>query len=75
MNFYNCYECGNVPPKPETIMQKYDCTICGGRKCNIHTDINTNFTCSECRQDKLCGNCLAFGKCCYNYNNGKFVKK
>ncbi len=64
--YFSCYECGSAPQQAESVMQKYDCVMCGGRKCHIHTKIDENLTCPTCGKDKLCNNCLAFGKCCRN---------
>lgn len=72
---FNCYECGAAPPKPESKMQKYDCSICGGRKCDLHSIIDENFTCDECGKDKLCNSCLGFQRCCKDFVNGEFVNK
>ena len=70
-----CYECGDRPAKPEKEMQKYDCVVCGGRKCTIHTVIDENLTCDYCGQDELCNNCLGFARCCHDFIDGKFVKR
>jgi len=75
MSTYQCYECGVSPSKPLSMMQKYDCSVCGGRKCDKHSVIDVNMTCSNCGQDKLCNSCLAFSKCCKDYINGEFVNK
>ncbi len=64
--YFSCYECGSAPQQPESLMQKYDCVMCGGRKCYRHSVIDENLTCPNCDKDKLCNNCLAFGECCRN---------
>lgn len=57
---YHCYECQNS--QPESIMQKSDCTLCGGRKCFKHGgDLHT---CEKCKYTGLCVDCLSFGSCC-----------
>ncbi len=73
--YYHCYECGARPDQHTSVMQKYDCSECGGRKCNIHTDIDVTYTCSDCGQTKLCNDCLAYGKCCMVFEDGEFHKR
>lgn len=72
---YNCYECGAHPPRPESEMQKYDCSHCGGRKCYIHSLIDRNFKCDHCGQDKLCADCSSYARCCKDFINNEFVDK
>ncbi len=67
--YYNCYECGYVPAKHIDIMQKYDCVVCEGRKCSLHSVINENIRCNICLKDKLCNDCRAFGRCCGQLSN------
>ena len=72
---YHCYECGDSELQPIEDMQKYDCSLCGGRKCKIHSNIDKNMTCDHCGHDKLCNECLSQSKCCKDYVDGKYVKK
>lgn len=59
---YFCYECQRKHKQSK--MQKYDCSVCGGRKCNIHTDININFYCEDCKKKNICNDCVGMRKCC-----------
>lgn len=72
---YQCYECGARPPRPESEMQKYDCSLCGGRKCYLHSVIDVNIKCDECGHDKLCIDCRSFARCCKDFINNEFVDK
>ena len=65
---YFCYECAVFHDVSE--MQKYDCTICGGRKCFIHGGKETH-TCEDCHTTNLCVDCLKFAKCCHSYDSKK----
>lgn len=57
-----CYECSDSIRIEQ--MQKYDCSICNGRKCDTHCDINKNYTCEYCKQSELCADCYKYVKCC-----------
>lgn len=54
--YFHCYECGHVPPKHELVMQKGECIVCHGRKCNSHGGESWSL------QDPKCVDCKAFGK-------------
>jgi DNA-directed RNA polymerase subunit RPC12/RpoP len=57
-----CYECAHSH-KAEN-MQKYPCSVCGGRKClTLHTT-DENFHCDNCGGKDLCNDCLHFRRCC-----------
>jgi hypothetical protein len=57
---YYCCEC--IRYQPESIMQKSDCTLCGGRKCFKHGgDIHT---CIICKSEGLCADCVGYRQCC-----------
>ena len=68
MSTYLCYECGVY--RPVDVMQKYECSVCGGRKCLLHHTVDKNITCGRCGLDKLCNDCCAFGECCEFYQGG-----
>lgn len=59
---YFCYEC--IRYEPESIMQKSDCTLCGGRKCFKHG--GEVHTCERCKSTGLCVDCWSYGDCCEN---------
>ena len=61
-NKFLCCECANF--YPEFLMQKYDCSVCGGRKCANHTTISEVFECKDCGKGNLCVDCLHLGRCC-----------
>lgn len=61
-----CYECATN--RPINIMQKYDCFLCGGRKCYNHGG-EFEYTCEKCNQSELCSDCYAFGKCGHDYKS------
>lgn len=69
-DFHLCYECACFKHKDR--MQKYECRLCGGRKCtDLHT-VDENLTCEYCGTDQLCNDCKAFAKCCHIYEEGQF---
>jgi hypothetical protein len=61
---YYCYECGDSPAQHISHMQKYDCSLCGGRKCDTHCKVDKIYTCSHCGQSELCIDCYAYEACC-----------
>lgn len=61
-NSYFCYEC--QCDQKEEVMQKYDCTICDGRKCETHSIIDKDIECKKCDTKDSCVDCLSFEKCC-----------
>lgn len=67
--FHLCYECARF--KHVDLMQKYDCSCCGGRKClDLHT-VATIEQCGFCGANNLCNYCLGFARCCHVVEDGK----
>jgi len=65
-----CYECSRF--RDISVMQKYDCVKCGGRKCFIHGGENVH-KCNFCDVTNLCSDCVSFSKCCHVFKDGEFV--
>lgn len=69
-DFYLCYECAVFKHKDR--MQKYECSVCEGRKClDVHTT-DEILECPLCGQKELCNDCLGFGRCCQIYKDGQY---
>lgn len=55
-------------------MQKYDCSLCRGRKCFMHGG-ETEYKCKYCGKEKLCSDCHNYAKCCLDFENGVWYLK
>lgn len=62
-NQHICYECAMW--QDDNIMQKYDCAVCGRRKCLNHGG-GSDSTCGVCKTENVCVDCAAFAECCRN---------
>lgn len=70
-DYFHCYECGARPPHHISVIQNYDCSVCGGRKCFLHggDGQREEDRCYYCGQAKLCIDCYSLSICCHNYDN------